>query len=229
MEGSYIQHFPVLKPPDGGQFYYETDLSRFIVEPWNAASSLTFLIPAFIWIYLIRKDLKSHPFFFFCQCLLAIGGIGSALYHAFRVSEVLMLLDVLPITILTIALGLNFWIKVFKRLSWAIWLNVIFFFIRSYFYFITDDPNGINIAYFLSGANIGIPLIVILFRTKWRGAFSLALSLSFCLLALYFRFIDDDRPTLMMIGTHWLWHVFCSFGAYFLSQYLYLIDIKKSN
>lgn len=227
MKDFFIQHFPILRPPDGGQFYYETDLSQIIVEPWNAISSLTFLIPAAYWVYTIRKELRSHPFFFFCQFLLALGGVGSALYHAFRISEVLMLLDVLPITVLTLALGFNFWLKALKNLSLTIWLNIAFFFLRSYFYFITDDPNGINIAYLLSGINIGIPVVYNLFKNNYLGWSSMVLSIFYCLLALYFRFIDDDRPAIMAIGTHWLWHIFCSFGAFYLSKYLFLTSVKK--
>jgi len=227
MVEDFVQHFPVLRPPDGGQLYFETNLNQLIVEPWNAASSLTFLIPAFYWLYRIRKEWKAHPFFFFCQFLLATGGIGSALYHAFRVSEILMLLDVLPITILTLALGCNFWLKVTRSLGVAIWLNVAFFFVRSYFFFITDDPNGINFAYFLSGVNLGVPIVIILWKTRWLGAISILLSILFCLLALYFRVIDFEAPAWMMIGTHWLWHIFCSFGAYYLSKYLFMTSVER--
>lgn len=227
MESVFLSPLPLHLPPDGGQFYQETNLNQWLVEPWNAISSLSFLVPAAYWTWKIRKSIIQHPFFFFCQVMLAIGGLGSALYHAFRVSAFLMLLDVLPITALTIGLGCNFWIKALKNLALAIWINIIFFFVRSYFFFWIGDHQGLNIAYFLTGTNITLPLIYILWKTNGEGILSLMLSLFFCGIALYFRWLDDFHQQMLPMGTHWLWHIFCGVGVFFLSQYLFKTSVEK--
>ncbi|MEO1655950.1 MAG: hypothetical protein AAFU64_20580, partial [Bacteroidota bacterium] len=93
--------------PDGGPIYAETNLQHMFVEPWNAISSLSFFIPVFYWAGTLIKKYRSYPFLSFCIPLMALGGLGSTLYHAFRNSYFLLLLDVMPILLLTLAVSLN--------------------------------------------------------------------------------------------------------------------------
>lgn len=99
----------ILHPPDHGPIYRETtDLSLFIVEPWNAWSSLTFLIPAFVFLWQLRGQYASYAFFvYFCSPMLILGGLGSTFFHAFRSSGWLLAMDVLPIVLLVLGISMD--------------------------------------------------------------------------------------------------------------------------
>ena len=100
---------------DGGPIYTETNPDHWIVEPWNAISSLMIVIPAIIWLFKIRGQFKDYRFLIFAIPLMVLGGTGSTLFHAFRVSQFFLFMDVLPTAILTLSLSIYFWVKVFKR------------------------------------------------------------------------------------------------------------------
>ena len=78
-----------ITPLDDGPIYRETtDLSQFIVEPWNAFSSLTFWIPACIFLWQLQGRYRQQAFVvYFCIPMLVLGGLGSTLFHALRSSE----------------------------------------------------------------------------------------------------------------------------------------------
>ncbi len=70
---------------DGGPVYFETNLQNFIVEPWNAFSSLTIVLPAIYFLIKLYGKYRNYAFvIYFCCPLLLIGGFGSTFYHAFR-------------------------------------------------------------------------------------------------------------------------------------------------
>ncbi|EMR01263.1 hypothetical protein [Cesiribacter andamanensis] len=99
---------PLLLPADGGPVYAETDLSRPLVEPWNAVSSLAILLPAVYWALRLRGQYRQHPFLALCLPLLFLGGLGSTLYHAFRSHRLWLMLDITPTALLTLLLALFF-------------------------------------------------------------------------------------------------------------------------
>ncbi len=101
------------KPIDGGPIYAETDLSVLFTEPWNALSSLAILLPAVYWAVRLRGDYRTYSFIFYCIPLLFLGGLGSTLFHAFRVSKWLLLMDVLPTATLTLSVSFIFGTKFF--------------------------------------------------------------------------------------------------------------------
>ncbi len=71
-----------LEMTDGGPYYTETNPANFIVEPWNAISSLLYLLPAIYWATKIRKHIRENSFVAFCVPLLILGGLGSTFFHA---------------------------------------------------------------------------------------------------------------------------------------------------
>lgn len=228
-----------IQPSDGGPIYSETDLEKAFVEPWNALSSLLFLIPALYWGIKLRGKYTSYPFLTFCIPLLFLGGLGSTLYHAFRNSAFFLMLDVLPITILTLSVSIFFWIRVTKK--W--WQAVLFIIVPVYLiqYFIYQSLEGqkpININYFITGVNIFLPILIILVKTNMKHAKYIILAIFFFSLGLVCRELDDSRFIGLPMGTHFLWHAFTATGAFLLSEYLYRyrnisilqkLEVKKSN
>jgi hemolysin III len=208
---------------DGGAKYSETNIANYIVEPWNAVSSLIFLIPAIYWAICIRKTIKENLFLAYCIPLLVAGGLGSTLFHAFRTSPFLLILDVLPIMILTLSVSGFFWFKLTQN-RWITLAIVFFAFVLRRLVVDTEifsNHTGANISYFISGATIFIPVLIVLVRTGFYKASSIILSILMFILALFFREMDAWENPFLPMGTHFLWHLFSAIGAYLIAKYVY--------
>lgn len=212
-----------ISPTDSGPIYRETvDLSEFIVEPWNAYSSLTFIVVAVILLWQLRGNYNQFPFIvFFCVPLLIFGGLGSTLFHAFRSSVWLLLLDVLPIIALVLGVSIWMWLKLLSP-KWLVLPIVAVFIGLTYLSrLLFDGQDQISAGYVVRGTMLLLPCTLYLRKTHFKQGYLLLLTSIFLLLALVFRYIDE-KITLdfMPWGTHWLWHVSTAFGAYFLGRYL---------
>ncbi len=207
--------------PDGGPIYTETNPLETIMEPWNAVSSMAFLIPAFYWLWKCRGQFRENSFLLACCALLAVGGLGSTLFHAFRKYPLLLVMDVLPIIALTLLVSIYFWLKVIPRWWLLIPILVPALWLRYWAMSKLHAHEGINLGYFISGTLIFLPIAFLLIRTKFRHWHAILFAILFLGLALYFRKIDAYDPPLLAIGTHWLWHLLCATGAYFLGKYIY--------
>jgi hemolysin III len=214
------------QPQDGGPIYAETLLwhSGDLIEPWNAISSLTFLLPVFFWLYKLRGNYKKYAFLIACMPFLAIGGIGSTLYHAFRISNWLLFMDFVPIALLNLLVGAYIWYKLVGNWFKAIIIIVLFQTIRfSVQSFVTDTQTAINFSYFLNGVMMFLPILIILIKTKFEKFYLLLLTVTLFGLALFFRYYDDHALHVTPAGTHWLWHIACAAGVMPLSYYLFYL------
>lgn len=213
----------ILSVPDGGPIYRETtDLSLLIVEPWNAYSSLSFLIPAFYFLYLLRGNYSQHAFLvYFCSPMLILGGLGSTLFHAFRQSAWLLAMDVLPIILLTLGISVWMWLKVLPK-KWHLIPILLLFFLLTYLTMtLLQGQDSISAGYFVRGTMLFLPCFLFLRKTRFRHATAFFTAVSFFILALLFRFTDEKIALdFMPWGTHWLWHISTAIGGYFLGVYL---------
>lgn len=208
---------------DGGPVYMETDLEHFIVEPWNAISSLFIVLPALIWLVRIGREYKKYKFLLYAMPLMLLGGAGSTLFHAFRVNRFFLFMDVLPTALLTVSLTIYFWVKVFKR-----WWYVLFIIIPSVllrvilFRHVTlSDFMTINISYTMTGLLIGMPLLILLIRTHYYKLYAVILTILLFIGAIVFREMDAREIDFLPMGTHFLWHILTGFGAYYMLAYLF--------
>jgi hemolysin III len=211
---------------DMGPIYHETDLEHLdhvIVEPFNAFSSLAMAMAALlIWVVLVRKNHPDYPFLSYLFApLIFIGGIGSTLFHGFRTSQFFLLMDWLPILLLTILLSLHYWYKVFPRWYFIVGMVFAIVFIRMLPMMFFQGSAAINVSYFVSGLVIIIPMIIFMVKTRFLYWRYVALSVVALLMALFFRYTDDFESLVLPMGTHWLWHVFSGIGAWFLGVYMY--------
>lgn len=216
--------------PDGGPIYAETDLSRIIVEPWNAITSLFILIPSIYWFLKIKGELGNYRFLFYAIILVILGGLGSALFHGFRASLFFLLMDVLPSALLSISVSIYLWLKVLKR--WWYLLLIIIPLIAVRFFLFEDVPQhlAINIGYFMTGIMVVLPLFIVLHKSKYQKYILAVGAVSSFLVALIFRQLDAE-VTIIPIGTHFLWHTFSAIGANFVLGYLYFLSevaVKKN-
>jgi len=209
---------------DGGLRYAETDLNFVIAEPWNGISSLAFLIPVIYWLFKIRKDKDKHYFLIYCMPLLAIGGLGSALFHGFRVSPLFLLMDYLPITILTISVSCYFWLKLLPKWWQAALIFVPYIFFRFVMLYMAETHQTLNFAYAVTGTMIFLPAVFLLFQTKFLKVKHLVISILCFILALWFRELDGFSADYLPMGSHFLWHIFGAIGSYFLASYLFYLQ-----
>lgn len=209
------------RPPDGGPIYAETDLTLFFPEPWNALSSLAILLPAVYWAIKLRGDFKNYTFVYSCIPLLFLGGLGSTLFHAFRSSGWLLLMDVLPTAILTLTVSVYFWFKVLRKV-WLVPVVVAPLLLGRFMIFnVVPRPYSINAGYLATGLMIFLPVLIFLVKTKFKHGSHIALSALMLAIALVFRERDHMLAEWLPMGSHFLWHLFSGVGAFFLAQYLY--------
>ncbi|AEA45454.1 ceramidase domain-containing protein [Fluviicola taffensis] len=216
---------------DNGPIYRETkDLSLLIVEPWNAWSSLTFLVPALIFLWQLRGHYSEYKFIiWFCCPLLVLGGLGSTFFHAFRASYLLLLMDALPIIVLVLGISIWMWLKVLPQKIYLVWILLIFGGLTILSGFFLEGQDRISASYFFRGWMLLLPCYLFLRRTAFQNATKFLVALLFFVLALLFRFLDEKLyVSFMPWGTHWLWHVSTAFGAYFLGDYLIKNAVLKT-
>jgi hemolysin III len=210
-----------IEPKDGGPIYAETDLTSFIAEPWNAVSSLAILLPAIYWAIKLRGRIKDYSFLYFCIPLLFFGGLGSTLFHAFRSSGWLLLMDVLPTAILTFSVSIYFWVKVLPRWQFVFLIIPLIVVFRVLIFRWLDPPHSINVGYLVTGTLIFVPLLLYLRKTSFQGFFEISVSILLLIIALFFREKDHQLSEWFSVGSHFIWHLCSGIGAFFLGQYLY--------
>ena len=209
-------------PNDFGPIYKETIAGRFPVEPWNTFSNLFFLVIFIYWAFVIYRDYKNHKFIAFALPLLLIGFIGGTVYHATRAHNVWLVMDFVPILILSIAVSIYFMRK--QKLHWIMVASII---ILPFVFMIMIEnifvlPEFINrmLGYPVMATIILFPVIRWLYLTKWKNSLYVILGILSFVIAISSRSLDLDVD-FMPMGTHWLWHSFGAIAANFLILYIY--------
>lgn len=216
-----------ISPIDGGPIYAETDLSLFIAEPWNALSSLAIALPSIYWAIKLKWNFKEFQFLYFLFPLLFLGGMGSVLFHAFRTSKWMLMMDIYPTALVTLSVGIFFWYKLIPK--W--WLIVLiigpFTYLRIALYDFLPYSLALNIGYFITGALIFLPLILYVVKNNFKFYQPILISLICLSLSLVFRRLDFTIAEFIPIGSHFLWHILSGIGAFYIAEYLYLIRLQE--
>ncbi len=212
---------------DGGPRYFETDLSMPVVEPWNMASAAVFMIIVIWWLYTLRGRFGKHKFVSIALPILAVGGIGGTLYHGFRVSKFFLVMDWLPILILTLMATYLFIYITTKKRWLALGLIVLAAIAHEAIHYFIRPSIANNLAYTLLGLTVLIPLIVVVFRSNGRyGVWVVLALLTFCF-ALLFRVLDPQGW--LPMGTHFLWHLFGAMACHFMFVYIFKLNRWRRN
>lgn len=214
--------------PDGGPRYAEYHPNLIIVEPWNAVSSMFMMLPAILFLFRYRHQLKQLRFLAFAIAMVFLGGLGSTLFHAFRMSPVFLMLDVIPSALLTLAIAIYFWFKVLPRRWMLLLIFVPVFGVRIVFFRELPQHLSINISYAISGLLVIVPLLMILYKTNFRHVFWVISMIAAFAIALLFRQLDAYPIAWIPQGTHFLWHLFTSAGSWFVLSYLHYVCTEPS-
>lgn len=193
--------------------YCERSLdSGLWAEPINALSNLAFIIAAFIayraWASHPHTTLRNSFDMLMLSVILAVIGVGSALWHIFADAHTL-LLDVIPIVLFMNIYLIASSIRLLGFRWWqALYLFAVF--------------QGLNIASeiylprnVLNGTILYIPAYLILafivVKSKARAPKIYGFMRNALLLwsvSLVFRTVDRIWCDIVPIGTHFLWHTF---------------------
>lgn len=90
-------------PLDGGPSYAETRAWGLVVEPFNAASALLYVVVGGYWCVRLWRRRPSHWLLPLSVPILTLGGVGGTLYHAFRNWRGFLIMDYAAIAILAVA------------------------------------------------------------------------------------------------------------------------------
>jgi len=219
---------------DSGPTYHEFQFDSWIHEPWNALSSLFFLVPVIFWIWQLRGQYLRYPMITLFLPLLFLNGIGSAIYHAFRASELALLLDWLPAFIMNLMLSWYLWNKVLKK-PFLSALMVLLFITAAILTMLAFAPllGGLaaNIGYLMIGMCLLIPSAIYLIRTKFFKGHLLILTFIILGIALTFRSLDyptpNPFPDFLPQGTHFLWHITSALAVFTLGFYFKYIRDRE--
>lgn len=217
-----ILHFLLNQfPNDSGPIYQETIEGRIPVEPFNTFSNLIFLA---IIIYLgikIYQSKKRHLFLLSCLPIILISWVGGTVYHATRSHEFWIMLDWIPIMLLSL-MGVVFFIFKVKKTWKSRFLIIAGIIILSVLPRMLPIPEKYDssVNYLLTAISLVGPIFWYLYLTNWKHVKLMVLACVIFLLAVFFRTLDNLMVILPM-GTHWLWHLFGGISVFFLLFYIY--------
>jgi hypothetical protein len=207
---------------DNGPIYYETLNEGPFREPWNAFSSLLFLLPVVYFMFRLKGKYRTYWFLsYFASPLLAIGGIGSTLFHGFRTSNLLLWMDWLPILVLTFGLSILLWARALGN-RWAGWISfVVFLGLSILVDRLIPERTRDNVNYVIRGVYIFLPALIMLRKLPYVRWLPFIYSLLLFAFALWFRFIDSyPWMSFLPMGTHFLWHLCCALAAWHLGLFV---------
>ena len=222
--------------PDGGPIYAETDFSQTIVEPFNAVSAFLFLIVVvyFAQRFSRRGNWREHRFVAASLPFLAIGGLGGTLYHAFRMSKAFLLMDWLPIAILTLAAGIYFLSFLVKPRWWALVIvlgimagQMLFFKLVASGTLPINRHMAINTNYAVMAIAVALPILLYLRKRDWVHTRLFVLAVLSFAGAWVFRMLDSAEG-MPSPGTHWLWHLFGAVATLLVIELVYKLKPEQN-
>jgi hypothetical protein len=209
---------------DHGPVYIETQLDRFVVEPFNAVTAFLFLVLALCWLWRLRGRYGQNVFFVYCITLLAVGGVGGTLYHGTRSSSWFLVLDFLPIALICLSVAAYMWGRILKRGPvWGFGIVLAFYFPLALGRYFIPMPWAISFSYLVIGCVVVTPLAVIVSKTGYRQWQQVVGAFLLFLVALGFRVADSLPATarVLPMGSHWLWHLFSVAAVGLILEYFY--------
>jgi hemolysin III len=213
---------------DGGPQYAETDLSLFIVEPFNTVTAFLFVLLGTYWILKLRRQLPEQLFLFIISLILMVGSIGGTLYHAFRTSRFFLFMDWVPIMLILLITVYYILFQLFAT-HWKViilFLGMLFLPISLRKLFVANRNLGISLNYILMASMVLLPLFFYLLKTSFQNYKWVAFALASFAIAISFRILDLSK--LLPMGTHFLWHLFGALATHFLFEYLYRMHKSPS-
>lgn len=221
--------------PDHGPIYIETLLAMakdprpVVMEPWNTGSALLFIFIALCWMRRLHGRKTKDVFLPFAVTLLLVGGIGGTLYHGLRTQRIYLLMDWMPIAILSVTFVVWIVEQLTHRKVLVFLVPVLGFLsllvLHHVFVRLRLTSLGPSVGYVFLALYILIPLFLHLRKEKYLGAKYVYGATGAFLVAYLCRSID--RMALLPMGTHFLWHVFGAVATHLLLSYVWFVQTSN--
>lgn len=214
-----------------GPTYCETPLTAFVfpAEPINTLTNLVIIAFGIAALYLVYRRAPRAADLWAVALFLTATGVGSLLWHGFRTSSFLTL-DFVPgmLCLLTIlfAWGRRLWGSTYMAVFWIVAFLVL----------VSSGSTVVgwlgDFRFFFAGPLVATLAIggYFIYRSyrKWGGAAGFALGgMGAALAALTFRTIDGWACAYIPFGTHFLWHMLLSWGAFLVFWFLLKTETSK--
>lgn len=207
-----------------GPTYCETPLAAFVfpAEPINTLTNLVIIAFGVVALYLVYRRAPRAADLWAIAVFLTATGVGSLLWHGFRTSAFLTL-DFTPGMLCLLAI-LYAWSR---RLEESEYKGV--FWIIAFLVLVSAGSTMVGwlgeFRFFFAGPLVATLLIggYFIYRSykKWDAIAGLTLlGMGTALLALMFRSIDGWACSYIPFGTHFLWHILLSLGAFLMFFFL---------
>lgn len=210
-------------PGDPGPIYFETNLSRFPVEPWSTLSNLVFLFIIIYWVKRTRLNVQRYPLIIVTLPLLLVGFVGGSLYHAFRDNPLWLYMDFVPILILALLGSYFFWRRLFDKPHLAVLAMSLMLILSVAVRRLVPPVVFIPVGYAMSALMLLFPAVLWCRRCHWERWRDLLAAASFFIVAVFFRQLDSSADFLPM-GTHFLWHLCGGAAVFSLMHYAAYYD-----
>lgn len=221
--------------PDGGPRYIETPPdpaapdAPFVAEPWNTVTASFFIWIALFWLGRVRGRYRQFPFLVCCMPILLAGGIGGTLFHGTRTQRIYFLLDVIPISLLGLA-GAGFMAYRYfgRQRAWLLLGILLFYAVVNRVFFAafgtTNRQLSINLSYASLAVIVLTPIVLVLWRTRFRYGGWVVVGLVSFAMAWCFRLVDQYSAEYLRMGSHWLWHTFGAISTAAMIRYFYAVE-----
>lgn len=213
-------------PTDSGPLYKETVLGRWPVEPWNTWSTLFFLFIAVYWFLRIKSDWRNQKLILTASIMIGIGFAGGFVYHSTRSHIFWLLLDWVPIVIISPIVATFYWHGVLENWGWAVFA-ALFPLIASIPCYTNDRFSSVipmSLGYAAIAISVALPILLYARLQKWRDVKWLAWAAVCIIAALGLRTLDPYVDGVFPMGTHFLWHTLSAFTSHFLILYTYRVN-----
>src|SRR3989344_3351689 len=217
-----------------GPFYCETPafITGFPAEPINTYSNLIIIAFGLLALFIVHRKSVRTPDLYALGIFLLATGIGSLLWHSLRSSWALAL-DVLPGIIFLILFVYGWSRRLFGVIQSTLVVLGFFISIGLTSVLVVSFTVTDQLVPFFAG-----PVLISILFGLWLGALSWKRwgmvtwfvfgGIFSALIAFVFRTIDLSTCSTISFGTHFLWHVFLSFGALLCIHFLLFVDEKSS-
>lgn len=218
-------------PADFGPIYFETDLSRFPAEPWNTFSNIAFLVVLVIFAVRTRFALKRYPLTVSALPILLIGFVGGTVFHATRSARIWLILDFMPILILSLMAAAYLWHRITKRWIYTVLLIVCLVILPRSLIWNLDIPRGlrITVGYGFLALTIIVPAVINSAKLGWRYLKLLISIVVIFSLALFCRWFDQNGAAQYLpMGSHFLWHILGAVSTGLMIEYIFRLEQRYS-
>lgn len=209
---------------DHGPRYAETRPGRFPVEPWATFTNLIFLFIIVYWAVRIRRSRVRHGMLCAALPVLGVGWFGGTVYHATRSHDLWLVMDWMPIMILTLMAAFWLWRGVTGRAVFAALAIALSMFLTMLAHLLPGLKHGqhITLGYTMLALAILVPACIHC-ALRWRaGWWRTAVALLAFVVAIAARGLDSGLGArLLPMGSHFLWHIFGGLSAFWLISYIF--------